>query len=87
MELGSFYTSVFAHFNSINSHLLNIIDSFKEQEEILRNNTFDNQKGYILIVNRNNKSKFDDDISTARKNISIEGSLNENTEKMNKSIR
>ena len=86
MELGSFYTSVFAHFNSINSHLLNIIDSFKEQEEILRNNTFDNQKGYILIVNRNNKSKFDDDISTARKNISIEGSLNENTEKMNKSI-
>ena len=86
MELGSFYTSVFAHFNSINSHLLNIIDSFKEEEEILRNNTFDNQKGYILIVNRNNKSKFDDDISTARKNISIEGSLNENTEKMNKSI-
>ena len=86
MELGSFYTSAFAHFNSINSHLLNIIDSFKEEEEILRNNTFDNQKGYILIVNRNNKSKFDDDISTARKNISIEGSLNENTEKMNKSI-
>ena len=86
MELGSFYTSAFAHFNSINSHLLNIIDSFKEEEEILRNNTFDNQKGYTSIVNRNNKSKFDDDISTARKNISIEGSLNENTEKMNKSI-
>ena len=86
MELGSFYTSVFAHFNSINSHLLNIIDSFKEQEEILRNNTFDNQKGYILVVNQNNKSKFDDEISTARKNLSIEGSLNENTEKMNKSI-
>ena len=86
MELGSFYTSAFAHFNSINSHLLNIIDSFKEEEEILRNNTFDKKKGYILIVNRNNKSKFDDDISTARKNISIEGSLNENTEKMNKSI-
>ena len=86
MELGSFYTSVFAHFNSINSHLLNIIDSFKEEEEILRNNTFDNQKGYILVVNQNNKSKFDDEISTARKNLSIEGSLNENTEKMNKSI-
>ena len=86
MELGSFYTSAFAHFNSINSHLLNIIDSFKEQEEILRNNTFDNQKGYILVVNQNNKSKFDDEISTARKNLSIEGSLNENTEKMNKSI-
>ena len=57
MELGSFYTSVFAHFNSISSHLLNIIDSFKPEEEILRNNTFDNQKGYILVINQNNKSK------------------------------
>ena len=86
MELGSFYTSVFAHFNSINSHLLNIIDSFKEQEEILRNNTFDNQKGYILVVNQNNKSKFDDEISTARKNLSLENSLSENSEKINKSF-
>ena len=85
MELGSFYTSVFAHFNSISSHLENIISSFKAEEEILKNNTFDNKKGYVLVINQINKSKIDDISSTTRK-MSPENSLSENIEKMNKSI-
>ena len=85
MELGSFYTSIFAHFNSISSHLENIISSFKVEGEILRNNTFDNKKGYVLVINQNNKSKIDE-LSTARKNLSLENSLSENSEKINKSF-
>ena len=84
MELGSFYTSVFAHFNSISSHLENIIGSFQAQQELIRNNTFDNKKGYLLVVNQN-KCKADD-LSTARKYISGENSLSENFEKINKSF-
>ena len=37
MELGSYYTSAFAHFNSICSHLGNIIESFKVEQENIRN--------------------------------------------------
>ena len=85
MELGSFYTSVFAHFNSILSHLGNIIGSFQVQQENIKNNTFDNKTGYILVVNQNNKTK-DDEKSTSRKYLSGENSLSENLEKMNKSI-
>ena len=88
MDLGSFYTSTFAHFNSITSHLGNIIGSFKAEEEIKRNNTFDNKKGYVLVIN-NNKSK-DEDLSTVRKYISSENSVVtdniDNSEKINKSI-
>ena len=84
MELGSYYTSVFAHFNSICSHLENIIGSFQDEQERIKNNTFDNKKGYILVVN-NNKSKVDD-LSTARKYLSGENSLSLNIEKINKSI-
>ena len=83
MELGSFYTSTFAHFNSIISHLGNIIESFKVQKDMLRNNTFDNKKGYALVINQSN-SKIDDTSST-RKNIT-DLSISENSDKMNKSI-
>ena len=90
MELGSFFTSTFAHFNSITSHLENIIGSFKVEQEILRNNTFDNKKGYVLVINQNNSKKSKaDELSTARKYLSSESSINENidnSEKMNKSI-
>ena len=84
MELGSFFTSAFAHFNSISSHLENIIGSFQAEQEILKNNTFDNKKGYILVVNQN-KTKFDD-LSTARKNLSGDNSLSDNFDKINKSF-
>ena len=83
MELGSFYTSTFAHFNSIISHLGNIIESFKVQKDMLRNNTFDNKKGYALVINQSS-SKIDDTSST-RKNIT-DLSISENSDKMNKSI-
>jgi phosphate:Na+ symporter len=85
MELGSYYTSVFAHFNSICSHLENIIGSFQDEQERIKNNTFDNKKGYILVVNNNNKSKADD-LSTARKYLSGENSLSDNIDKINKSF-
>ena len=84
MELGSFFTSAFAHFNSISSHLENIIGSFQAEQEIIKNNTFDNKKGYILVVNQN-KTKFDD-LSTARKNLSGDNSLSDNFDKINKSF-
>ena len=87
MELGSFFTSVFAHFNSIISHLEKIIESFHAEEELVKNNTFDDKKGYLLVVNQSNTTKRkDDDLSTARKYLSGENSLNENLEKINKSI-
>ena len=85
MELGSYYTSTFAHFNSICAHLGNIIDSFKVEQENIRNNTFNDKKGYVLVINQSgNKNKLDE-TSTSRKNYS-DISLSENNEKMNKSI-
>ena len=85
MELGSYYTSTFAHFNSICSHLRNIIETFKVEQENLRNNTFENKKGYVLVVNQiNNKIKLDE-TSTTRKNLS-DMNLSENSEKINKSM-
>ena len=85
MELGSYYTSTFAHFNSICSHLRNIIETFKVEQENLRNNTFDNKKGYVLVINQsNNKIKLDE-ASTTRKNLS-DMNLSENSEKINKSM-
>ena len=85
MELGSYYTSTFAHFNSICSHLRNIIETFKVEQENLRNNTFDNKKGYVLVINQsNNKIKLDE-TSTTRKNLS-DMNLSENSEKINKSM-
>ena len=83
MEIGSFYTSVFAHFNSITSHLENIIGSFHfEDTEVQKNKSFDDQK-YVLVIN-NTKNK-GDDLSTARR-FSGDNSLNDNMERINKSI-
>ena len=86
MELGSFYTSTFAHFNSISSHLGNIISSFKIEQDKLMNNTFDNKKGYVLVINENNNKNKADDLSTARKIFSGDNSFSDNVEKMNKSM-
>jgi len=90
MDLGSFYTSTFAHFNSIISHLGNIIGSFKAEDEIKRNNTFDNKKGYVLVINQNNNKSKDEEVSTVRKCIVSENSVIteniDNSEKINKSI-
>ena len=89
MELGSFFTSTFAHFNSIVSHLENIIGSFKAEQEIKMNNTFDNKKGYVLVINQNNSKSKGDDVSTARKYLASEISVNDNMDnidKINKSI-
>lgn len=86
MELGSFYTSVFAHFNSISSHLENIISSFQITQEMMANKSFDNKKGYVLVINQNNNKSNGDEKSTSRKYLSTENSLNENSVKMNRSI-
>jgi phosphate:Na+ symporter len=86
MELGSFYTSVFAHFNSISSHLENIISSFQITQEMMANKSFDNKKGYVLVINQNNNKSNADEKSTSRKYLSTENSLNENSVKMNRSI-
>ena len=83
MELGSYYTSTFAHFNSIISHLGNIIESFKVQKQFLRHNTFDDKKGYALVINQSS-TKIDDSSST-RKNFT-DISISENSDKINKSI-
>ena len=83
MELGSYYTSTFAHFNSIISHLGNIIESFKVQKQFLRHNTFDDKKGYALVINQSS-TKIDDTSST-RKNFT-DISISENSDKINKSI-
>ena len=85
MELGSFYTSAFAHFNSIISHLDNIINSFKVEHNFIRKNTFDIKIGYELVNSQSTTKRKDDDIST-RKNVSMELSLSENIDKGNKSI-
>ena len=85
MELWSFYTSAFAHFNSIISHLDNIINSFKVEHNFIRKNTFDIKIGYELVNSQSTTKRKDDDIST-RKNVSMELSLSENIDKGNKSI-
>ena len=85
MELGSYYTSAFAHFNSICSHLGNIIESFKVEQENIRNNTFDDKKGYVLVINQSGSKNKLDETSTTRKNYS-DLNISENSEKMNKSI-
>ena len=85
MELGSYYTSAFAHFNSICSHLGNIIESFKVEQENIRNNTFDDKKGYVLVINQSGSKNKLDETSSTRKNYS-DLNISENSEKMNKSI-
>ena len=72
MELGSYYTSTFALFKSICSHLSNIIEAFKDEQDNLRNNTFEDKEGYVLSINQNSNNKIKlDEASTARKNLSV----------------
>ena len=72
MELGSYYTSTFTHFNSICSHLSNVIEAFKDEQDNLRNNTFEDKEGYVLSINQNSNNKIKlDETSTARKNLSV----------------
>ena len=85
MELGSYYTSAFAHFNSICSHLGNIIESFKVEQENIKNNTFDDKKGYVLVINQSGSKNKLDETSSTRK-IYSDLNIRENREKMNKSI-
>ena len=82
MELGSFYTSAFAHFNSIISHLDNIINSFKVEHNFIKKKTFDIKIGYELVNSQSTTKREDDDISI-RKNVSLELSLSENIDKGN----
>ena len=85
MELGSYYTSAFAHFNSICSHLGNIIESFKVEQENIKNNTFDDKKGYVLVINQSGSKNKLDETSSTRKNY-FDLNISENSEKTNKSI-
>ena len=53
------------------------------------NNTFDNKKGYVLVINQNNSKSKGDEVSTARKYIASEISVSDNMDnidKINKSI-
>ena len=82
-EIGSFYISTFSHFESICSHLENIIDFSSSENKQLTYNTFDG-KDYIMVINQNNNKKADDN-STNRK-FNNENSINDISEKINKSF-
>jgi len=84
MELGSYYISTFTHFESICSHLENIIDFFGVENKQLSYNTFEG-KDYIMVINQNNQKKTDE-ISSNRKFNTTENSINEISEKVNKSF-
>ena len=83
MELGSYYISTFTHFESICSHLENITDFFGNDNKNLTFNTFEG-KDYIMVINQNINKKTDD-ISTNRKFNTNENSINDISEKINKS--
>ena len=83
-ESGSYYISIFTHFESICSHLENITDFFGNENKNLTYNTFEG-KDYVMIINKNNIKK-NDDISTVRKINTNENSINEFSEKINKSF-
>ena len=86
MKIGSFYTSTSAHFNSICSHLENIIGYFNEKRKFIKYKTFEISKDYTLVVNEITQSDKNDDVSSEKKINSISNSENENNEKINKSI-
>ena len=83
LELGSYYISIFTHFESICSHLENITDFFGIENKNLTYNTLEG-KDYIMIINKNKKT--DDISSTNRKLNTNENSINEFSEKINKSF-
>ena len=50
----------------------NIIEAFKDEQENLRNNTFEDKEGYVLSINQNSNNKIKlDETSTVRKNLSV----------------
>ena len=86
MELGSYYISTFSHFESICSHLENIIEFCGGDNRQLTYNTFEGkEKDYIMVINQNNHKKTDEN-STNRKLNTNENSINDITEKINKSF-
>ena len=84
MELGSLYISTFTHFKSICSHLENITDLFGNDNKNLTFNTFEG-KDYIMVINQNINKKIHD-ILTNRKFNTNENSINDISEKINKSF-
>ena len=88
MELGSFYTSAFAHFNSIISHLHNIIGTFAIEDEYKRKNTFNIKQGYLALKENSSKNQSNEP-STIRRSIFSENSISiniDNNDKNNRSI-
>ena len=83
-EVSSFYISTFSHFESICSHLENIIDFCSKENKQLTYNTFDG-KDYIMVINQNNQKKTDDNSTNRKFNIN-ENSINDISEKINKSF-
>ena len=86
MIIGSFYTSTSAHFNSICSHLQNIIGYFHENKEYVKYKTFELSKDYALIVSQATQTDKNDDVSSVKKFDTINKNVNENIEKINKSV-
>ena len=85
-ELESYYIATFSHFDSICSHLENIIDFCGADNRQLAYSTFEGKdKDYIMVINQNNHKKIDD-ISTIRKFNTNENSINEISDKINKSF-
>ena len=85
MKIGSFYTSTSAHFNSICSHLQNIIGYFQVKRPLIKYKTFEISKDYTLVVNEVTQTDKNDDTSSLKKINNHSNSVNE-TEKINKSI-
>ena len=86
MELGSYYLSTFSHFESICSHLENMIDFCGADNKELTYNAFEGrEKDYIMVINQNNHKKIEDN-STNRRINTNDNSINDITEKTNKSF-
>ena len=88
MKIGSFYTSTSAHFNSICSHLENIIGFFHVKRRFIKFKTFELPKDYALVVSEITQTDKNDDNASSfmKKNDKISNSVNGNIEKINKSI-
>ena len=86
MELGSYYISTFSHFESIISHLENIIDFSGKESKRTSFNTFEG-RDYIMVINQNNKKKTDESTTNRKLNTNEnENSINNISEKINKSF-
>jgi phosphate:Na+ symporter len=86
MELGSYYISTFSHFESIISHLESIIDFSGKESKRTSFNTFEG-KDYIMVINQNNNKKTDENSTNRKFNTNEnENSINNISEKINKSF-